>query len=144
MLVLSPASVASKWVEFEVEYFLRDRPLTEVIPLLNAPCNIPKILDGAEPLDFTDAAAFETTFATLVARLCPPAPGRGTHVGQGIAANDVRRGRERLADRRWDVSPRHDDSAQRVGDGDAAERGVTPSGQRPTRVLMSRYTGSKI
>ena len=54
--------------------------MTEVIPLLNAPCNIPKILDGAEPLDFTDAAAFETTFATLVARLCPPAPVDTGHI----------------------------------------------------------------
>ncbi|MET0163857.1 MAG: toll/interleukin-1 receptor domain-containing protein [Vicinamibacterales bacterium] len=91
VLVLSPASVASKWVEFEVEYFLRDRPLTEVIPLLNAPCNIPKILDGAEPLDFTDAAAFETTFATLVARLCPPAPVDTGHI-------------DALVDQAWDAA----------------------------------------
>ena len=91
VLVLSPASVASKWVEFEVECPLRDRPLTEVIPLLNAPCNIPKILDGAEPLDFTDAAAFETTFATLVARLCPPAPVDTGHI-------------DALVDQAWDAA----------------------------------------
>jgi len=91
VLVLSPASVASKWVEFEAEYFLRDRPLTEVIPLLTAPCDIPKILDGAEPLDFTAAAAFETTFSTLVARLCPAAAGNTADA-------------EALVDQAWDAA----------------------------------------
>jgi len=91
VLVLSPASVASRWVEFEVEYFLRDRPMEEVVPLLKTPCDIPKILDGAEPLDFTDAAGFESAFAALVARLCPPAP-----VDSG--------GAEALVDQAWEAA----------------------------------------
>jgi hypothetical protein len=73
VLVLSPASVASKWVEFEMEYFLRDRSMEEIIPVLKTPCEIPKALEGAELLDFTDTAGFESAFGTLVARLCPPA-----------------------------------------------------------------------
>ena len=91
VLVLSPASAASKWVEFEVEYFLRDRPMEEVIPVLKAPCEIPKVLDGAAPVDFTDAAGFEGVFGTLVARLCPPAS-----VGTGDA--------EALVDQAWDAA----------------------------------------
>jgi hypothetical protein len=90
VLVLTPASLASRWVEFEVEYFLRDRPIEEVIPLLKSPCEIPKTLHRAEPLDFTDASRFESAFDMLVARLCPPAP------VDTIAV-------EALVDRAWDA-----------------------------------------
>lgn len=38
LLVLSPASVASRWVQFELDNFLRDRHLDEVIPLVKASC----------------------------------------------------------------------------------------------------------
>ena len=72
VLVLSPASVASKWVGFELEYFLRSRRLEEVVPLLMAPCKKPSILGDAEPLDFTEAAQTERAFGELVERLCPP------------------------------------------------------------------------
>ena len=91
VLVLSPASVASKWVEFELDYFLRDRPIEDVVPVLKAPCGIPSILNGAEPLDFTDAAGFESAFGTLVARLCPLA---------SIETADA----EALVDQAWDAA----------------------------------------
>ncbi len=71
LLVLSPASVASKWVEFELEYFLESRRLEEVVPLLKAPCESPPILGDAEPLDFTEVGQFESAFGKLVKRLCP-------------------------------------------------------------------------
>jgi hypothetical protein len=91
VIVLSPASVASKWVEFEVEYFLRDRPMEAVVPVLKAPCDIPMILDAADPLDFTDAVDLESAFGTLVARLCPPA---------SINTDDV----EALVAHAWDAA----------------------------------------
>ncbi|MGH9309802.1 MAG: toll/interleukin-1 receptor domain-containing protein, partial [Vicinamibacterales bacterium] len=91
VFVLSPASVASKWVEFEVEYFRQNRTMEEIVPVLKAPCDIPNILDGAEPFDFTDPVNFESTFATLVARLCPPAP---VDVG----------GAEALVDQAWEAA----------------------------------------
>jgi hypothetical protein len=72
LVVLSPASVASNWVKFELEYFLRNRRPEEVVPLLKAPCESPLILRDAKPLDFTRAALLESAFDELVERLCPP------------------------------------------------------------------------
>lgn len=69
--VLSPASAASRWVEFELEYFLRDRMSDEVLTLLKTPCDLPLILGDAEPIDFTEAAEFESGFGKVVERLCP-------------------------------------------------------------------------
>lgn len=91
VLVLSPASVASKWVNVELEYFLRHRSIDAVLPVLKQTCTIPRALDGASLFDFTDAGDFERTFAALVARLCPP--------GQTNAA-DV----EAYIDRVWDAA----------------------------------------
>ena len=55
LLVQSPASAASTWVDFELEYFLRNRRIDEVVPLLKTVCESPQILEGAKPLDFTKA-----------------------------------------------------------------------------------------
>jgi hypothetical protein len=85
VLVLTPASVASKWVEFELEYFLRFRRLEEVVPLLKAPCRIPPMLAEAKPLDFTGAARLESAFGELVERLSPPG---GPGVADAEAAID--------------------------------------------------------
>ena len=71
LLVLSPASVASKWVEFELEYFLRNGRPEEVVLLLKAQCESPPILGNAKPLDFTQVAQFESSFGELIERLCP-------------------------------------------------------------------------
>jgi hypothetical protein len=70
-VVLSPASVTSKWVEFELQYFARDHRMEDVIPLLAAPCELPSMLDGTSPLDFTGVSASESVFGELVTRLCP-------------------------------------------------------------------------
>jgi len=72
LLVLTPASAASTWVDFELEYFLRNRRIEEVVPLLKASCESPRILGGAKPHDFTEAAHYESAFGELVERLCPP------------------------------------------------------------------------
>jgi hypothetical protein len=50
LVALSPASAASKWVEFKLDYFLRNRQLEEVVPMLKSPCEIPSILGNAKPL----------------------------------------------------------------------------------------------
>lgn len=71
LLILSPASAASKWVQFELEYFLRNRRMEEVVPLLKKPCESPPILGDAKPLNFTEAAQLESAFGELVERLCP-------------------------------------------------------------------------
>ena len=73
LLVLTPASVASRWVNFELDYFLRSRPLEDVVPLVKARCDMPSVLANAKPLDFADGAGFDPTFRELVGRLCPPA-----------------------------------------------------------------------
>jgi hypothetical protein len=78
LLVLSPASINSQWVKFELEYFLRDRRLDEVVPLLKVSCERPAILAGAKPLDFTEAAQPERAFGELIERLC-------TFGGPGVA-----------------------------------------------------------
>jgi hypothetical protein len=82
VLVLSPASVGSKWVEFELAYFLKARPPGDVVPLLKAPCTLPGLLGDAQPIDFTVEGGGDRAFAELHARLCPPG-------GSGLA--DVER-----------------------------------------------------
>ena len=72
LIVLSPASVASKWVEFELEHFLRTRQLEQVVVVLKAPCDSPPVLGNAKPLDFSGATQLEGAFGELVERLCPP------------------------------------------------------------------------
>lgn len=91
VLILSPASVASRWVGFEVEYFLRHRSIDDVLLVLKDPCSIPPVLDKATLFDFTGADTFERTFEALVARLCPPA---------GIDAAEV----DAEVDRAWDAA----------------------------------------
>lgn len=91
LLVLSPASVVSKWVEFELEYFLRNRRIDEVVPLLKTSCEIPPILGDAKPLDFTEAAQIESAFGELVECLCP--------LG-GTGANEA----NKLVDQAWSTA----------------------------------------
>ena len=71
VIVLSPASVASGWVKFELDYFLARRPRDEIIPLVRAPCDIPEPLQELDPLYFADAVDFDASFAALTRRLCP-------------------------------------------------------------------------
>lgn len=71
-LVLSPGSVGSRWVDFELEYFIKQRGRSAVLSLLRQECTAPAALsDHADHIDFTDPARFEDKFATLLARLCP-------------------------------------------------------------------------
>ena len=70
-LVLSPASAASAWVEYELEYFLQARGTAGIIPILESPCPLPPALAGVDVLDFTRPGEFEEGLAALLARLCP-------------------------------------------------------------------------
>jgi len=71
LLVLSPASSTSKWVEFELEHFLRTRRVEDVAVLLKAPCRCPPVLAQTRLLDFTEVGGFDGAFRELVERLCP-------------------------------------------------------------------------
>jgi len=71
LLVLSPASVKSKYVDFELKYFLKDRKLNEVVPILLADCDIPETLGDVKLLDFTDSSQFEQSIGELMRCLCP-------------------------------------------------------------------------
>lgn len=73
-LVLSPSSIASSWVNFELEYFINQRGKSAVLPLLKEECTVPAALsDHPDLTDFTDPGHFEERLATLLATLCPSA-----------------------------------------------------------------------
>jgi TIR domain len=91
LLVLSPASVASKWVEFEWDYFLRTRRVEDVLVLLKAPCECPSAFAQTRLLDFTEVAGFDGAFGELVERLCPPS-------GPGVTEANA------SVDRAWSVA----------------------------------------
>ncbi len=71
-LVLSPESVASPWVKFELDYFLKHRRLDEIVPILKEPSKVPVTLGHNPPLDFTNPDNFGRPFDGFVERLCPP------------------------------------------------------------------------
>lgn len=70
-IVLSPSSVASSWVDFELRHFIERRGKSAVLALLKEKCDIPGLLDGVDLIDFTDAGQFEAGRKALVASLCP-------------------------------------------------------------------------
>ena len=72
MIVLSPASVASVWVAFELDYFLEHRSLDEIVGLVKTPCAIPAALAGATVIDLGGPGDLESCVAQLIRRICPP------------------------------------------------------------------------
>jgi len=70
-IVLSPSSIASPWVGFELEYFVERRGASAVLPLLKQECPIPAALHDPELIDFTHPDRFDERFAELLAVLCP-------------------------------------------------------------------------
>ena len=70
-LVLSPAALASEWVEFELSYFLEHRASTDVILMLRQDCELPKALRDLPVLDFRSDRRFQKQFDELVDALCP-------------------------------------------------------------------------
>ena len=71
-LVLSPGAVASSWVTFELDHFIKRRGKDAVLPLLKEDCTPPAVLrDHPGLIDFTDLGCFEARLAVLLARLCP-------------------------------------------------------------------------
>ncbi len=70
-LVLSPAALASEWVEFELGYFLEHRDSTDIIVILIQDCEPPKALRDLPVLDFRSDRNFKKRFSEFVAVLCP-------------------------------------------------------------------------
>ena len=70
-LVLSPKALASKWVDFELEYFLGTREKKEVVVMLRRSCEPPEAVRDLPSLDFRSEAEYDSRFEELLARLCP-------------------------------------------------------------------------
>lgn len=85
VIVLSPESLASTWVRYELEYFLTTRTRDEIIAIRRRPCKTPEALKGLEVLDFTDVAADEPNFSKLISLICP-----GPEVGSEKISKEVK------------------------------------------------------
>ena len=85
-LVVSPEAMVSKWVEFELRYFLGDRDSEAVVPILRRACPLPTVLHDLATLDFSDEGHFEAIFKLLIARLCPVSKVTLGDVERGIDA----------------------------------------------------------
>jgi hypothetical protein len=68
-VVLTPRSVASQWVRYELEQAVSHqrfgRPL-QLLPILLEPCNLPGILAGRLFADFTDVMNYEVALRSLL------------------------------------------------------------------------------
>lgn len=71
VIVLSPEAVASKWVQYELRYFLATRSRDEIIAIRRRYCEIPETLAGLDVLDWNDGAGSEPNFSKLISLLCP-------------------------------------------------------------------------
>lgn len=70
-LVLSPAALASEWVDFEIDYFLQQRSADDVILMMLEDCELPERLKGMTLLDFRQAGEFEARFEAALEMICP-------------------------------------------------------------------------
>ena len=70
-LVLSPEAVASKWVNFELKYFLGARDRETIVSILLKTCSTQTIPPDLKTFDFRDEAHFEERFKDLVEKICP-------------------------------------------------------------------------
>lgn len=72
-LVLSPESVASFWVNFEIEHFLKTRPTDALVLILLKSCNLPEKIKNTETvlIDFRDDKKTDQHFESLWIRLKP-------------------------------------------------------------------------
>jgi len=71
VIVLSPEATASKWVQYELQYFLATRSPSEIIAIRRRSCEIPETLAGLDVLDWQDGAGSEPNFSKLISVLCP-------------------------------------------------------------------------
>lgn len=72
-LVLSPESVASFWVNFEIDHFLENRKTDYLVLFLRKNCNLPEKIKIAEPelFDFRDDKKIDQQFEQLWTKLKP-------------------------------------------------------------------------
>jgi len=69
-LILTPASVASDWVAFELTYFLKHRDVTSIILIQLKTCKIPEIKGQAAMIDFRHPGDFDKGCRALEKELC--------------------------------------------------------------------------
>lgn len=72
-LVLSPEALASRWLDKEIDYFLRIRPPDRVLLLQRRPCAVPDRLALATHIDWPEGAADAAQRERLLQRLRPAA-----------------------------------------------------------------------
>lgn len=72
VVVLTPDALVSHWVPWEIEHFAQTRGRDAIVPLILQPCDIPPLLQGLDPIDFTDDSGFSSAFKALLDRLLPP------------------------------------------------------------------------
>jgi hypothetical protein len=72
-LVLSPESVASFWVNFEIDHFLKTRKADSMVLILRKDCNLPEKIKNEEPelFDFRDDKKINQQFEQLWTKLKP-------------------------------------------------------------------------
>jgi hypothetical protein len=70
-LVLSPEALASKWVDFELNYFLGKRRKEELVLILRRSCEPSEAVRNLPPLDFRSEHEYGSRFEELLAKLCP-------------------------------------------------------------------------
>jgi hypothetical protein len=97
-VVLSPSSVASPWVQKEVESALVEevkRKRVKVLPLLLVDCDVPLLLTGRKYADFRSRTEYSESLQKLAERL-------GVHVSQlpPLGANDAEALIQQLANAR--------------------------------------------
>jgi hypothetical protein len=71
VIVLTPNSVASRWVSFELDYFLGCRDRNEMFSIIKQTCAIPPLLSDADSIDFRNNEEYENRLRELVAILSP-------------------------------------------------------------------------
>jgi hypothetical protein len=70
-LVLSPEALASKWVDFELEYFLGRREKEAVVVMLRRSSELREAVRDLPWLDFRSDGEYDSRFEELLTRLCP-------------------------------------------------------------------------
>jgi hypothetical protein len=83
-LVMSPEAVASKWVDFELKYFLGARDSESLIPILRQTCLAPKDVRDWPLFDFRNDDDYEDRLKEVIAKLCPPSEVGPDDVAQNL------------------------------------------------------------
>ncbi len=85
-LILSPESMASFWVNFEIDYFLKSRDENSIVFILLKDCELPEKIKKINPdlLDFRDIQNFNNNLQLLFNKLKPGLVITTSHAEQKI------------------------------------------------------------